>query len=527
MSAITDSPSRRRRDSWVANPPAKASVGSTKSVCVIGAGHVGAPHAIMMAKKCPSVKFTVVDDDERRVAAFKSSSLLPFYEPGMAETLDDVKGTNLFFSTDFDGAVRDADMVFVSVSTPLKDSGSGAGFAPDLVHWETMARRIAKAAGGPKVIVERSTVPATAGKSMAKILKANSPHAMVVLSNPEFAREGNAMVDHASPERVLIGGPETEAGLAAIEQLAALYCQWVPRDKVITSSLWSAELSKLTQNAFLAQRVSSINAISALCEATGADVDEVSFAVGVDTRIGRKGMTASVGFGGACYETHLRNLVYLASVSRLPQVAKYWQAVINMNEWQKRRFATKVVSAMFNTVSGKKLALLGFAYKKNTSDTRNSAAIDVCRALLTERAQIAVHDPRVAKEAIAVALSDADGAERLLAVEADPYVAIDGSHALLVMTEWDEFKRLDYKRAFSMMQKPAFVFDGRNLLDHAALREIGFIVHGIGKAQPRGPAPKPLIAGGSIGESSPGAPKPAAAAKPAPPLRMDTMGGGA
>ena len=392
---------------------------------------------------------------------------------------------------------------------------------------EIVARRISKAAGGPKVIVERSTVPATAGKSMAKILKANSPHAMVVLSNPEFAREGNAMVDHASPERVLIGGPETEAGLAAIEQLAALYCQWVPRDKVITSSLWSAELSKLTQNAFLAQRVSSINSISALCEATGADVDEVSFAVGVDTRIGRKGMTASVGFGGACYETHLRNLVYLASVSRLPQVAKYWQAVINMNEWQKRRFATKVVSAMFNTVSGKKLALLGFAYKKNTSDTRNSAAIDVCRALLTERAQIAVHDPRVAKEAIAVALSDADGAERLLAVEADPYVAIDGSHALLVMTEWDEFKRLDYKRAFSMMQKPAFVFDGRNLLDHAALREIGFIVHGIGKAQPRGPAPKPLIAGGSIGESSPGAPKPAAAAKPAAPLRMDTMGGGA
>jgi len=375
-------------------------------------------------------------------------------------------------------------MIFVSVSTPLKDSGVGKGFAPDLQHWERMARLIAKLSKSPKVIVERSTVPVKTATAMAQVLTAVNKECApwVVLSNPEFSREGIAMFDQASPERVMIGGDENLTATMAIESLAALYNAWVPRSRIIASGLWSAELSKLTANAFLAQRVSSINSISALCEATGADVNEVSFAIGVDSRIGRKGIQASVGFGGACYETHLRNLVYLSNSYRLPQVAKYWEQVIKMNDYQKSRFAKKVVSAMFNTVSGKKLSILGYAYKKNTSDIRFSAATDVCKTLLRERAALCVYDPRVASEAIQVSLTGDDGTEAAIEVQSDPYLACQGAHAVIVLTEWDEFARLDYKRIFDGMQKPAFVFDGRNLLQHDALREIGFHVYAIGKA---------------------------------------------
>ena len=356
-----------------------------QSICVIGAGHVGGPHAIVMARKCPSMHVTVVDDDERKIAGW-NSSLLPFFEPGMQEMLDECRAQrNLTFTTDFDKAISSAELILVSVSTPLKDSGAGAGYAPDLMHWESVARRIAKASQGPKVIVERSTVPVTTAASMSKVFAATSPHAVVVLSNPEFAREGNAMMDQLSPDRVMIGGPETAEGRAAVAQLKDVYENWVPRGKIITANLWSAELTKLTADAFLAQRISSINAISALCEKTGADVEQVAYAIGVDSRIGRKGLVASVGFGGVCYETHLRNLVYLAKRYRMPQVASYWNAVITMNDYQKRRFAMKIVAQMFNTVAGKKLAVLGFAYKKNTSDARFSASLDVCKALARTR----------------------------------------------------------------------------------------------------------------------------------------------
>jgi len=304
----------------------------------------------------------------------------------------------------------------------------------------------------------------------------------VVLSNPEFSTEGNAMMEQASPERIMIGGGDTAEDLAAVDKLAALYMRWVPKQKIVVSSLWSAELSKLTANAFLAQRISSINAISALCERTGADVSEVSNAIGIDTRIGRKGIQASVGFGGACYETHLRNLVYIAKLYRLQTVATYWESVIKMNDWQKSRFAKNVVSAMFNTVSGKKLTILGYAYKKNTSDIRFSAAIDVCKTLVKERARLCIYDPRVASEAVKISLTTDDGAESDIEVNQDPYLASNAAHGLLILTEWDEFKRLDYQRIYDSMQKPAFIFDGRNLLDHAKLREIGFQVYAIGKS---------------------------------------------
>jgi UDPglucose 6-dehydrogenase len=289
------------------------------NVCVIGAGHVGAPHAIMLAKKCPGVTVRVFDMDKRKIAAW-NSSLLPFYEPSMQEMLEDVRGQNLFFTNDAEAAIRSAEMVFVSVSTPLKEGGIGAGYAPDLVNWEKIARMIASASNCPKIIVERSTVPVRTAGAMAKVLGFNTDHQMTVLSNPEFARQGVAITDIASPERVMIGGEQTPEGLRAIGALADLYAQWVPREKIIVSDLWSAELAKLAANAFLAQRISSINAISALCEKTNADVSEVAYAVGVDTRVGRKNLQAGVGFGGVCYETHLRNLIYLCRSRRLPQV---------------------------------------------------------------------------------------------------------------------------------------------------------------------------------------------------------------
>mmetsp|Transcript_6545 Transcript_6545/g.15146 ORF Transcript_6545/g.15146 Transcript_6545/m.15146 type:complete len:471 (-) Transcript_6545:138-1550(-) len=416
-----------------------------------------------------------------RTARRWNSTLLPFFEPSLQETLEEVRGVNLSFATDFDAAIKSADVIMASVSTPLKDSGAGAGYAPDLQFWERIARLIAQSAAGPKTIVERSTVPVKSADIIKQVLAFNNPHPMVVLSNPEFAREGSAMMDQASPERVLIGGEDSEAARAAVEQLVDLYARWIPRERVIVSGLWSAELSKLAANAFLAQRISSINAISALCEKTGADVSEVAYAVGVDSRVGRKHLTASVGFGGACYETHLRNLIYLSRAFRLPQVADYWEHVLALNDWQKRRFANVVVSSMFNTVSGKRLAILGVSYKKNTSDTRNSPAWDICRALLNERAELAVYDPRVSQQAVALGLRTHEKAEQLLRCEQDAYLAAAGAHALLLLTEWDEFKLLDYTRIFESMEKPAFVFDGRNLLDHAQLRDIGFHVYGIGK----------------------------------------------
>jgi len=369
------------------------------------------------------------------------------------------------------------------------------------------------------VIVERSTVPVKTASAMTKVLTAvnrmSSP--WVVLSNPEFATEGNAVMDQASPERIMIGGGESDEEMAAVDKLAAVYARWVPRQKIIVSGLWSAELSKMTANAFLAQRVSSINAISALCEVTGADVTEVSYAIGVDSRIGRKGIQASVGYGGTCYETHLRNLVYLAQLYRLQPVASYWEQVIKMNSWQKRRFAQKVVSAMFNTVSGKKLTVLGFSYKKNTSDTRFSAAIDVCKTLVKERAHLCIYDPRVASEAVSVALSADDGTESHIEVSQDPYVAATGAHAILLLTEWDEFKRLDYERIYASMVKPAFIFDGRNLLDHDKLREVGFNIYAIGKAHQQ-PAPAPEVLEQRAIDAAAAAARVRAGAAPAPQL---------
>lgn len=450
-------------------------------ICCIGAGYVGGPTMAMIALKAPDIQVTVVDMNATRIAAWNSDTL-PIYEPGLDEVVKQARGRNLFFSTDVRGTIKAADIIFVAVNTPTKTYGVGAGRAADLRFIESVARTIAEVADGPKIIVEKSTIPVKTAETIKDILAANTRGAkFAVLSNPEFLAEGTAVADLINPDRVLIGGERTPEGDAAVATLVSVYARWVSRDRIITTNLWSSELSKLVANAFLAQRISSINSISALCEATGADVDEVANAIGKDSRIGPKFLKASVGFGGSCFQKDILNLVYLCEHFGLPEVATYWEGVVKMNDWQKRRFATKIVRSLFNSVADKKIAVLGFAFKKDTNDTRESAAINVCRDLLAEQARVTVYDPKVPADEIRRDILGAGKDDPRLTVVNSAYEAAEGAHALAIVTEWDEFKTLDYAKIFAAMAKPAFVFDGRNILDLAKLRALGFRTQGIGK----------------------------------------------
>lgn len=450
------------------------------SICCLGAGYVGGPTMAMIAAKCPDICVTVTDPNDKRIAAWNSDAL-PVYEPGLQQVVESARGRNLFFSTDVRKAIREADIIFVSVGTPTKTYGVGAGRAADLKYIESAARMIAEESVGPKIIVEKSTIPVKTAEAMLTILRSNSKSGTFqVLSNPEFLAEGTAIEDLENPDRVLIGGEQTPEGLAAIEKVAAIYARWIPREKILATNLWSSELSKLVANAFLAQRISSINSISALCEATGADVDEVARAIGKDSRIGPKFLKASVGYGGSCFQKDILNLTYLCQHFGLPEVATYWESVVKMNDWQKSRFSGRIVSDLFNTVNGKHIGILGFAFKKDTNDTRETAAISVCRDLLAEGAKVVVYDPQVSEEQIR---SDVLGTatDPNLVVVKTALEACNGAHAVAVLTEWDEFKDLDFQRIHEGMLKPAFLFDGRNILPHAKLKEIGFRVFAIGK----------------------------------------------
>jgi UDPglucose 6-dehydrogenase len=434
----------------------------------------------MIAAKCPDIRVTVTDPNQARIAAWNSDAL-PVYEPGLDEVVASARGKNLFFSTDVRGAIRDSDIIFVSVGTPTKTYGVGAGRAADLKYIEAAARMIAEVAEGPKIIVEKSTIPVRTASAMLTILRSNSKKGTFqVLSNPEFLAEGTAVEDLENPDRVLIGGEQTPEGLAAIEKVAAIYARWVPREKILTTNLWSSELSKLVANAFLAQRISSINSISALCEATGADVDEVARAIGRDSRIGPKFIKASVGFGGSCFQKDILNLTYLCQHFGLPEVAAYWESVVKINDWQKSRFSGRIVRDLFNTVSGKHIAILGFAFKKDTNDTRETAAIAVCRDLLAEGARVFVYDPQVPESQIRADVLGS-GENPNLVIVGSAQEACKGAHGVAVLTEWDEFKDLDFQKIHDGMLKPAFLFDGRNILPHYRLKEIGFRVFAIGK----------------------------------------------
>ena len=418
---------------------------------------------------------------------------LPIYEPGLLEVVQECRGRNLFFSTDLDKEIQEADIIFISVNTPTKTKGIGAGRAANIKNCELCARHIAKVATSSKIVVEKSTVPVRTASAIERILKSNEKgFSFEVLSNPEFLAEGTAIPDLMKPDRVLIGGQQTPAGIKAAATLVSVYANWVPREQILTTNLWSSELSKLVANAFLAQRVSSINSISALCEATGADVSEISRAVGMDARIGKRFLTPSVGFGGSCFQKDILNLVYLCETYGLKECAEYWRQVIEMNDFQKRRFAEKVVSSMFNTVTGKKITLLGYAFKKDTGDVRETPSMFVLRDLLNEQARIHVYDPQVKRDDMWLELSytcgvdhdNTPGLDSSVVTETDVYKACEGSHGICILTEWDEFKTLDYQKIYDSMSKPAFVFDGRLLVDHKALRKIGFEVHAIGKPDP-------------------------------------------
>ncbi len=449
-------------------------------ICCIGAGYVGGPTMAMIANKCKDCTVTVVDISQPRIDAWNSDKL-PVYEPGLDDIVKSCRDKNLFFSTDVDGAIRESEMIFISVNTPTKTYGVGAGRAADLRFLEKCARKIAEIAESDKIVVEKSTLPVRTAESVKRILDANSDgRNFQVLSNPEFLAEGTAIADLENPDRVLIGGEQTPEGLAAIQKLVDVYAQWVPSDKILTTNVWSSELSKLTANAFLAQRISSINSISALCEATEANVEEVAFAIGTDSRIGPKFLKASVGFGGSCFQKDILNLVYLCEYFGLPEVAAYWNSVVEMNDYQKRRFAQRVISRMFNTVSDKKIAVLGFAFKKDTNDTRESASIYVCKDLLEEHAQIAIYDPEVTEAQIRRDLQLEEGDTSVTVCE-DAYAATKDAHAVLILTEWDEFKELDFQKIYDQMHLPAFFFDGRNLIDPQILREIGFEAYDIGR----------------------------------------------
>jgi len=437
----------------------------------------------MIAHKCPDVTVTVVDINEKRIAAWNSNDL-PIFEPGLTEIVEQQRGKNLFFSTEVNETIRASDMIFISVNTPTKTFGMGAGRAADLRFVESCARQIAEVSDTDKIVVEKSTIPVRTAESIKRILDASSTNGVKfqILSNPEFLAEGTAIQDLLKPDRVLIGGEESPAGQEAVQKLVNIYANWVPQESILTTNLWSSELSKLTANAFLAQRISSINSISALCEATGANVDEVAHAIGQDSRIGPKFLKSSVGFGGSCFQKDILNLVYLCEHFGLPEVAKYWQQVIVMNDYQKQRFTQQMIQAMFNTVSHKRIAIFGYAFKKDTNDIRESAAIYICRDLLEEQAYLAIYDPKVSNEDIYTSLNCEPEDPRILICR-DPYEAVNQAHAIAVLTEWDMFKDLDYQKIYDHMPKPAFLFDGRNLLDIPALREIGFDAVGIGKGK--------------------------------------------
>ncbi len=466
-----------------------------KNICCLGAGYVGGPTMSVIALKCPKINVTVVDLNETRIAAWNDENLdnLPVYEPRLAEVVREARGRNLFFSTDIDAAIDAADMIFIAVNTPTKTYGEGKGMAADLKFVELCARQIARIAKNDKIIVEKSTLPVRTAETLQTILDStgNGVH-FEVLSNPEFLAEGTAIEDLFNADRVLIGGKQTPKGKEAIQALVDIYAHWLTPKQILTTNVWSSELSKLTANAFLAQRISSINALSALCELTEANVDEVANAIGTDSRIGPKFLKASVGFGGSCFQKDILNLVYLCRYFNLPEVAHYWEQVIILNDFQKYRFAKKIICSLFNTVSDKKITFLGWAFKKDTNDTRESAAIYVAEHLIEDGAQIHVYDPKVSEAKIKAdmsylwelnGLSDKKIASKLkqIFVYKSPIEALDQAHAVAVLTEWDEFKTYDWEIIYTKMYKPAFVFDGRNILDVEKLSAIGFQVKGIGK----------------------------------------------
>jgi UDPglucose 6-dehydrogenase len=460
-----------------------------KSICCIGAGYVGGPTMSIIAQKNPHIKVTVVDLNSERISNWNNKDLskLPIYEPGLSQIVFESRGRNLFFSTDIDTAIDESEMIFISVNTPTKTYGSGKGMASDLKYVELCARQIAKVSKSDKIVVEKSTLPVKTAEAIQNILENNTNGVKFqILSNPEFLAEGTAMRNLEVPDRVLIGGDmSTIEGQDAVNALVNIYLSWVPKNHILTTNLWSSELSKLVSNAFLAQRISSINSISELCESTGANIQEVSKAIGMDSRIGSKFLNASVGFGGSCFQKDILNLVYISKSLGLNEVANYWHQVILMNDHQRSRFTRLIIKTLYNTVSGKIISFLGWAFKKNTNDTRESSAIYIADLLIDEHAIVRVYDPKVTATQMQCDLNRLNSRpkkenEKYLIYRDNPYDALEGCHAVAIITEWDDFKKYDWNEIYKKMEKPAFIFDGRNILNRYEMEKIGFVYKGIG-----------------------------------------------
>ncbi len=462
---------------------------SIKKICCIGAGYVGGPTMTVMASKCNDLVFHVVDVNKQRIEAWNNEDLskLPIYEPGLKEIIKNNRNKNLFFSTNVKEAIETSDMIFISVNTPTKKRGLGAGKSSDLKWVEASAREVAKFSKGHTIIVEKSTLPVRTAEVIQKILNTENSYSksdkksFSVLSNPEFLAEGTAIKDLENPDRVLIGGEDKSAMLL----LSQIYENWIPKEKILFTNIWSSELAKLTSNAFLAQRVSSINSISAICEMTGADIREVSRAIGKDSRIGSKFLDSGPGFGGSCFKKDILNLVYLAEYFGLEEVAKFWEEVVNINNWHQKRIAKIVVHKLFRTISEKKIIILGFAFKANTNDTRESAAISICKDLINEGAQLIIHDPKVNPLQIEDDLqikqfSDPQNKNKeyqnnnignwRFSKNLDIF---DNAHAVLVLTEWDEYKNIRWDHVSKKMVKPAWVFDARSIVNADLVKKSG------------------------------------------------------
>ncbi|MBT6170432.1 MAG: nucleotide sugar dehydrogenase [Flavobacteriaceae bacterium] len=467
-------------------------VNTIKQICCIGAGYVGGPTMSVIALKCPHLKVTVVDINKERIEAW-NSDCLPIYEPGLDEIVKKVRNKNLFFSTDIDSAIYNSEVIFISVNTPTKTEGIGAGMAADLKYVELCARTIASVSKTNKIVVEKSTLPVKTAQTLKNIFDNNSLKGISfeVISNPEFLAEGTAVEDLLNSDRVLIGGEETESGNKAIQTVASIYRNWIPEERIVTTNLWSAELSKLVANAFLAQRISSINSISSLCEVTGANINEVANTIGMDNRIGNKFLKSSVGFGGSCFQKDIFNLVYICNHYNLKEVAEYWLQVIKINDYQKNRFAENIIKSLYNTVSGKKISFFGWAFKKDTNDSRETAAIYVCDKLLKDGAEINIYEPKIKKDQIHNDLTflwnlRGEKSNKIkswlknVVIHDNCYSSVVNSHAVAVLTDWDEFLDYDWNKIYNSMQKPSFVFDGRNFLNKKELNKIGFKLYSIG-----------------------------------------------
>ncbi len=448
-----------------------------KSICCIGAGYVGGPTMAVIADKCPNVVVEVVDVNKERIDDWNNENFdkLPVYEPGLSEIIKRCRNRNLFFSTLIEDKIRNADMVFISVNTPTKTKGVGAGKASDLKWVEACARQVAKFAKGHTIVVEKSTLPVRTAEVIKSILESSEKNSLTesndssfdVLSNPEFLSEGTAINDLVNPDRILIGGEKEDA----IEALCDVYRNWVSEEKILKTNVWSSELAKLTANAFLAQRISSINSISALCEETGADVREVSRAIGSDSRIGSKFLQSGPGFGGSCFKKDILNLVYLSEFFGLPEVATFWEGVVKLNNWHQKRISKLVVKKLFGTVANKKITILGFAFKANTNDTRESSAIPICKDLIEEGAILKIHDPKVDPNQISRDLGKEQKKEKDLAKEGDwifekniKSACLD-SDALIILTEWSDYSQIDWIEIENVMRKPSWIFDSRSVID--------------------------------------------------------------